>query len=150
MKNLFEAGRVEEFKRRIAQVRPDSPRQWGTMSPGQMLEHCSRGMETGLGITNPPRMFIGRVIGRMIKSRIMANDEPLRRNTPTAKLLVVNDERDVEKERARLCGLIERFVAGGPTVCSKHPHMFFGTMTPHEWAILMYKHLDHHLRQFGA
>jgi len=34
--------------------------------------------------------------------------------------------------------------------CVAHPHSFFGRMTPDEWAVLMYKHVDHHLRQFGA
>ena len=43
MKNLFETARVEEVKQRIAQMRPDSVRQWGTMNPAQALEHCSEG-----------------------------------------------------------------------------------------------------------
>jgi hypothetical protein len=49
-----------------------------------------------------------------------------------------------------LRGLIDRFVASGPAGCTNHPHSFFGRLTPEEWAILMYKHLDHHLRQFGV
>jgi len=49
-----------------------------------------------------------------------------------------------------LCALIDRFAVGGPQCCTKHPHTFFGQMTPEEWATLMYKHLDHHLRQFGV
>ena len=44
----------------------------------------------------------------------------------------------------------DRFVNGGPRVCTTHPHPFFGRLTPAEWAIQQYKHLDHHLRQFGA
>jgi len=150
MKNLFEAGRVEEVKQRIAKMRPDSERQWGKMKPAQALEHCSRGVETALGDTTPPRVLIGRLLGWIVKPRLMGNDEPLRRNSPTAKSLVVQDERDLETERARLVGLIDRFAAGGPAGCTKHPHAFFGPLTPDEWAILMYKHLDHHLRQFGV
>jgi hypothetical protein len=150
MKNLFEAARVEEVKQRIAQMRPDSERLWGTMKPAQALEHCSRGMETALGDKTPPRVFIGRIIGPMVKSKVMGNDEPLRRNSPTAKVLVVQDERDFATERTRLVGLIDRFAAAGPAGCTSHPHAFFGQLTPDEWAILMYKHLDHHLRQFGV
>jgi len=150
MKNLFEAGRVEEVKQRIAQIGPDSQRQWGKMSPAQALEHCSRGVEMALGDKTPPRVFIGRILGPIVKSRVMANDEPLRRNSPTMKELVVQDERDLGAERTRLCGLIDRFAAAGPARCTRHPHSFFGRLTPDEWAILMYKHLDHHLRQFGV
>jgi LPS sulfotransferase NodH len=49
-----------------------------------------------------------------------------------------------------LRGLIDRFAAAGPQGCTKNPHSFFGRLTPQEWATLMYKHLDHHLRQFGV
>jgi len=150
MKNLFEAGLVEEVKQRIAQLRPDSARQWVTMKPAQALEHCSRGIETALGVKTPPRVLVGRLLGWIVKPKVMGNDEPLRRNSPTAKELVVQDERDFGTERTRLCGLIDRFAAGGPAGCTTHPHAFFGRLTPDEWAILTYKHLDHHLRQFGV
>jgi Protein of unknown function (DUF1569) len=50
-------------------------------------------------------------------------------------------------EPERLCGLIDRFATAGPEGCAMHPHSLFGRLTPEEWA-LMYKHLDHHLRQF--
>ena len=55
------------------------------------------------------------------------------------------------QRNARDCAvLIDRFAAAGPKGCTTHPHSFFGPLTPDEWAILMYKHLDHHLRQFGV
>jgi transposase InsO family protein len=85
----------------------------------------------------------------MVKPMVFGNDEPMRRNSPTVKGLVVRDERDLGTERERLCGLIDRFTAAGPEGCTTHPHSFFGRLTPEEWAILMYKHLDHHFRQFG-
>jgi hypothetical protein len=150
MKNLFEAARAGEVKQRIAQLRPDSERLWGKMNPAQALEHCSRGMEMALGDKNPPRVMVGRILGWIVKPLALGNDEPMRRNSPTAKELVVQDERDLVTERARLCGLIDRFAAAGPKGCTRHPHAFFGRLTPDEWAILMYKHLDHHLRQFGV
>jgi Protein of unknown function (DUF1569) len=150
MKNMFESGRAQEMKQRIAQLKADSARQWGTMKPAQALEHCSRGVETALGDKKPPRVFVGRLLGWIVKPKLMGNDEPLRRNTPTARVLVVKDERDLETERARLVGLIDRLAAAGPAGCTTHPHAFFGPLTPDEWAILMYKHLDHHLRQFGV
>jgi hypothetical protein len=53
-------------------------------------------------------------------------------------------------ERQRLSGLIDRSAAAGPAGCTTHPHSFFGSLTPVEWAEFMYVHLDHHLRQFGV
>jgi Protein of unknown function (DUF1569) len=150
MKNLYEAARVEEVKQRLSQLRGDSARLWGKMNPAQAMAHCAVAMEWAVGDTVPPRMFVGRILGRIVKPLVLKDDQPMKKNSPTAKNLVVRDERDFGKERARLCGLIDRFAAAGPQGCTKHPHSFFGPLTPEEWAQLMYKHLDHHLRQFGV
>lgn len=150
MKNLFETERASEVKQRVAQLRPDSPRQWGKMNPAQALAHCSAAMQMATGESNPPRMFVGRIIGPLIKPMALKEEMPLRRNTPTSKDLLVREERDLETERQRLCTLIDRFASAGPNGCTRHPHTFFGRLTPDEWATLMYKHLDHHLRQFGV
>ena len=74
----------------------------------------------------------------------------MRRNSPTAPGLIVEGEADLESSRERLLAVLDRFVAGGEQRCTTHPHVFFGAMTPREWSTMMYKHLDHHLRQFGA
>ena len=150
MKNLFDAGVAEELKERISLLHPESERQWGKMSPAQAMEHCSRGVEASLGDFKPPRMMIGRILGGFIKSKALGNEEPMRRNSPTLPALIVLDDRDLSVERDRLCGLIDRFVSAGPAGCTNHPHAFFGRLTADEWAELMYKHLDHHLRQFGV
>jgi hypothetical protein len=150
MKNLFEAATAENVKERMAQLKPDSERRWGTMNAAQALAHCSAAMEWAVGMTFPPRMLLGRIIGRMVKPMLLGNDEPMRKNSSTVKSLVVQDERDLGMERERLRGLIDRFATTGPKGCTTHPHSFFGRLTPEEWATLMYKHLDHHLRQFGV
>ena len=130
MKNLFESARVEEVKERMAQLTPDSERLWGKMNPAQALAHCSAAMEMAMGEICPPRMLMGRIIGRVVKPIAFRSDEPMRRNSPTVKDLVVQDERDLGRERERLCGLIDRFAAAGPEGCTTHPHSFFGRLTP--------------------
>jgi hypothetical protein len=150
MKSLFEPATVEEVKQRMAQLRPDSERQWGKMKVAQMVAHCCGGMEWAVGDKTPPRMFVGRILGAIVKPMALRDEEPMRRNSPTSKDLVVQDDRNLEMERLRLRGLVERFALAGPKGCTKHPHSFFGRLTPEEWAVLMYKHLDHHLRQFGV
>jgi hypothetical protein len=150
MKNLFEMARVTEIKERVANLRPESQRQWGTMNAAQAVAHLTAGVELALGDRKPPRLLIGRVIGGIIKPKVFGDDAPMRRNSPTMKELVMLDEHDLDKERERLVIVIDRLVAAGPAGCTAHPHSFFGRLTPQEWAILMYKHLDHHLRQFGV
>ena len=150
MKDLFEPAAREEVKARLKGLRPDSERQWGTMSAPQAVEHCARSLEMALGERRPPRVLIGRVLGRAIKPLALGNDAPMRRNSPTVPEIEVKDTRELEVERARLLALIDRFGAAGAAGCTTHPHSFFGRLTPEEWSVLMYKHLDHHLRQFGA
>jgi hypothetical protein len=150
MKNLFEPAHATELTERIERLRADSRPLWGKMTAPQAMAHCSRAMEWAVGDTRPPRMLIGRLIGGMVKRMAVRDDAPMKRNAPTAPGLRVTDERELASERARLIRLIDRFHAAGPAGCTTHPHGFFGPMSPDEWAVLMYKHVDHHLRQFGA
>src|ERR1700693_6624995 len=129
MKNLFEASTVGEVKERMAQLRPDSERLWGKMNPAQTLAHCSAAMEMAVGERTPPRILIGRVLGRFAKKSMIVNEKPMPRNVGTDKSLVVSDERDFVVERQRLSEFIERFAAGGPGACQKNPNFFFGPLT---------------------
>ncbi len=150
MKNLFDAAVANHIKVRLGKLEPRSERLWGKMTAAQMMAHCSVSMQWAVGDVVPERgPFHVRLLGRLVKPMVFRNDGPLRKNSPTAKSLIVSDERDLAEERERLSGLIDKFAVGGAAGCTKNPHSFFGRMTPEEWAILMYKHLDHHLRQFG-
>jgi hypothetical protein len=151
MKNLFDATVASQVKTRLGKLEPQSERHWGKMTPSQMLAHCSVSMQWAVGDVVPEKLPLpARLLGRLVKPFALRNEDPLRKNSPTAKSLVVSDERDFGKERERLSILIDKFVAGGVAGCTKNPHSFFGQMTPEEWSILTYKHLDHHLRQFGV
>jgi hypothetical protein len=149
-KDLFAAGTLEEARVRLAQLRPESERLWGKMTAAQMLAHCAATMEMAVGQTFPQRRLVGRLFGPIVKKAILTDGRPFRRNAPSDKNLIIREERDFERERQRLRGLLERFQAGGPEGCTRHPHSFFGRLTPPEWAELMYIHLDHHLQQFGV
>lgn len=149
MKNLFEPSTVTEIKSRLERLRPDSQRHWGAMDASQMLAHCAGWMEMAAGLNNPPRVFAGRIFGKMAKKSVLG-EGTIRRNMPTEKSLVIRGKKDFAMERERLLDWVDRFSAGGPEQCTTHPHCFFGHMTPAEWALMGYKHLDHHLRQFGV
>jgi len=151
MKNLFDPTVANQVKTRLEKLTPQTERHWGKMTAPQMLAHCSLSMQWAVGEVIPEKGALPvRLMGRLVKPMVFRNEDPLRKNSPTAKSLIVADARDLKKERERLSGLIDRFAAGGATGCTTNPHSFFGRMTPEEWAILMYKHLDHHLRQFGV
>jgi hypothetical protein len=149
MKNLFQREAVDEVIARIDVLQPATQRQWGKMDVAQMLAHCSAALDMAAGRLNPPRGLIGRLIGPFVKL-IYTNEKPFSRNSPTDKNLLVSDQRDFcrEQEQLKLC--LMQFHDGGEAQCTRHPHPFFGTLTPQDWSRGMYKHIDHHQRQFGV
>ena len=84
MKHLHDPTRVTELTARIAQLRSDSPRQWGKMTPSQAVAHMAIGFEAALGDIEVPRLFIGRLIGGFVKRSALGNDAPIMKNAPTA------------------------------------------------------------------
>jgi len=150
MKNLYDPAYASEIRQRIGALRADATPLWGKMGVEQMVAHCSVGLESATGERVIERVLIGRLIGGFVKPLALGDDKPMKRNSPTAREFIITDARDLDTERVRLLALVDKFAAAGPAGCTTTPHAFFGPMTPDEWAILMYKHLDHHLRQFGA
>ena len=149
MKNLFEQETVDEVISRIDKLQSACQRQWGKMDVAQMMAHCCITMDIASGRLNLPRMFIGRLIAPFFKS-IYTNEKPFGKNGPTGKELVVADQRDFARERTQLKAKVRQFYEGGEDRCTRNPHPFFGSLTPQAWSRGMYKHIDHHLRQFGV
>ena len=149
MKNLFEQETVDEVISRLDKLQPKTQRQWGKMDVAQMMAHCSITMDIASGRLKLPRVIIGRLIAPFLKS-IYTNEKQFGKNSPTGKELVIAGPRDFTREREQLKVKVRQFYEGGEAQCTRHPHPFFGSLTPQAWSRGMYKHLDHHLRQFGA
>jgi len=153
MKNFFDPILVAETKQRVLRVRPESERQWGSMTAAQTLAHCSAGIQMAMGHVRAKRApFPFRLLGPLIKPLVFRDDKPLRRNSPSSPELFSADPTgcELERERAVLIEAIDSFAGQGAACCTGHPHPFFGRLKPEQWSILMYKHVDHHLRQFGV
>lgn len=149
MRNLFQPDALAEILQRINKLTPSSQRQWGKMDVAQMLAHCSSTLEVAIGKKNLPRLFIGRILAPFMKSNAY-NDKPIPKNSPTDKSFIIADPKDFEKEKSRLISLVKEFANGGEGKVTTHPHSFFGRLTPVQWSQSTYKHLDHHLTQFGV
>ncbi len=153
MKDFFQPILVEETKQRILRLRPESERQWGSMALAQTLAHCTAGIEMARGVIQAKRApFPATLLGSLIKPLVLGNDKPMRRNSPSSPELFSADPTkcEFERERSVLIAAIDSFASQGAACCTSYPHPFFGPLKPEQWAILMYKHVDHHLRQFGV
>ena len=149
MKSLFAATDRQALVRRLEGLQPDAPREWGTMSAAQMLCHCAIALETGTGDRPMKQKLIGKILMPLFKKKLLG-EQPFQKSSPTDPSFVVKHQCDFVAERVRLLALIERFVQRGAASAATQTHAFFGRLTGEQWGELMYKHIDHHLRQFGA
>ena len=114
------------------------------------MRHCALALEVAAGDVPKKQAFIGKVLAPFVKNKLVRGTEPLSKNSPTDPTFVVSDPRDLELEKAHLVAIVERFGGDGASAADGRMHSFFGRLKGDEWGVLMYKHLDHHLRQFGA
>jgi len=147
MKNIFEKEVKEEILNRLENLKVDSTRHWGKMTITQMLAHCTRSIKIANGETKLKRAWIGRIFSPFVKS-LYYNDKPFAKNVPLGIDPHVPDEKFFEEEKVKLKKIINDFSEGGESKCTPYPHPFFGYFTPEQWGKAVYKHLDHHLRQF--
>ncbi|MFT4537775.1 MAG: hypothetical protein ACI841_004567 [Planctomycetota bacterium] len=120
----------------------------GKMKVVQMLAHCQFPLLSSFGEFESKRTLIGRLFGGMAKRKLVDSDAPFNKNSPTDPRFLNKDATGFDEHRSKMVELVERFHGTGST--SEKVHPFFGKMSTLDWDRLMWKHLDHHLRQFGA
>lgn len=146
---LFDPICWADIERRVAALRPDQPRQWGKMTLAQALWHLAAGIDAATGARPIPQKFLGKLLGPFFRGALLG-PKPFSKNSPTAPEFVTEEACAFESERARLLAAIRTFVEQGPESAARHPHGFLGRLSGAEWGRIQWKHLDHHLRQFGG
>lgn len=149
MLSLFDPVHRSSLLERLGRLAAESPRQWGTMSPAQMCAHCSAALEVANAEAPRKQKLIGILLSWMVREKLLGA-APFPKNSPTDPTFIVTGARDFAAERARLVGEIELFAARGSEVAATKTHTFLGKLSGAEWGVMMGKHLDHHLRQFGV
>ena len=149
MKSLFDPAVFQQTVSRIDALQPSAPRQWGKMTPAQMLEHSARALDMACGKGPQKQVWLGKLISWMARKSYVG-EKPFSKNGPTGPEFIVRDEPDFEKTKTRLLNVMREFQSIGETGCDGNVHAFFGRLSGAEWGVTQYKHLDHHLRQFGA
>jgi hypothetical protein len=145
--SLFRPDDAAAVLQRVRRLRPDSRAQWGKMDAAQMLAHCQVPLRVALGDVKLKRGLVGVIFGGMAKRKLLG-PQPFGHDMPTGPEFRIAGARDFVRERDELEALVQRFAAAGPAGLTREPHPFFGPLTTPEWETLMWKHLDHHLRQF--
>jgi hypothetical protein len=149
MHSLFDAADRQSVLGRLSRLPPGAERQWGKMAAAQMMAHCSAALEVATGDRPRKQALIGKIFAPFVRSSLLG-EKPFGRSSPTDPAFIVTEDRDFETEKQRLTDIVNRFCERGPEKASVQVHSFLGGLNGEEWGVMMYKHLDHHLRQFGA
>lgn len=150
MKSVFKVADVAELKERINKLTPTTERKWGKMTVAQMLAHCNVTYELVYENKHPKPSAIAKFLLKAFVKNAVVSEKPYKQNGQTAPAFIVKDDKDFAAEKARLLGYIDRTLQLGETHFSGKESHSFGKLTVAEWNNMFYKHLDHHLKQFGV
>ncbi|RRO16451.1 DUF1569 domain-containing protein [Flavobacteriaceae bacterium 14752] len=150
MKSIFEEQPLREIIKRIDNLSVNNQSKWGKMNVTQMLNHCQKPVKLAFGEENvkKPNIFMRGVIKFMKPT--LYNDKPWKQGLPTAKEFVIRNTEDFEVEKSKLKALVERMHKSESFFSPSKEHPIFGNMKSWMWGQSAYKHLDHHLKQFGV
>jgi hypothetical protein len=151
IKNVFNQNDVSEIIERINNLSPESQAQWGKMSVAQMLAHCNISYEY---VFEPDKhkkagAFVKFMLKLFVKNKVV-NEVIYKQNSQTAPDFIIKDEKNFDNEKVRLIAFVTLTLEKGADYFDNYESHSFGKLNKNEWNNMFYKHLDHHLRQFGV
>jgi hypothetical protein len=150
MQNIFLPETVAQLTERLGVLRPETRPQWGKMNASQMLAHCNVAYEMAFENKHPRPNFLMRLIAQMFAKSTVCGDKPYTKGQQTAPAFIITDERDFEVEKNRLIAYLKKTEELGQEYFEGKESLSFGKLTSAQWNTMFFKHLNHHLTQFGV
>ena len=148
--NIFSEEVTDKVIQRIYKLTPSSTAHWGTMTVAQMLAHCSVTYEMVFDTKHTKPNFLVRLLLKSFVKNSVVNEVPYKKDSRTAPAFIVTSQKDFEIERSRLIDFIRKTQNLGASYFDGKASNSFGALKAVEWNNMFYKHLDHHLTQFGV
>ena len=150
IQNIYSTTVAEQFKERINKLSATTQHQWGKMDVSQMMAHCNVSYDMAFNENYKKSNPILRFILKNLAKKGLVNENPLTKNSSTATEMVIKTPKDFSEEKGKLISNVKNLVEKGENYFHLRDHPGFGVMTKQEWNNFYYKHLDHHLTQFGV
>lgn len=148
--NIFTKSVADQVVQRINQLSPDTKGKWGKMSVSQMLAHCNVTYEMIYTDMHPkPNAFVKIIMKLFIKSKVVS-ETPYKPDGPTAPQFIIKETKDFDAEKKRLVAYIMKTQELGEDSFEGKESHAFGVLNKAEWNNMLYKHINHHLNQFGV
>lgn len=150
MENIFEPAVTAKVLDRINALTPQTKPEWGKMNVSQMMAHCNVAYEMTFENKHPKPNFLMRWLIKLTAKDVVCGDKPYEKGQRTAPAFIISDQRDFEIEKSRLIGYIRKTQELGSDHFEGRESLSFGKLSSAEWNTMFYKHLNHHLTQFGV
>ena len=150
MLKSFEKHHIAEIVTRIEQLNPNSKAKWGKMNVSQMLEHCTIPYKQIFNQNEPKAPWLMRTFVKLFFKKSMINEVPYKINLPTAPNFIVLNTPEFHETKQKLIQLIVDTQNLGGDYFEGKVHPTLGKLSSNEWSNVLFKHIDHHLRQFGV
>lgn len=146
MKSIDNQTDYNELAGRINNLTDIHLRKWGKMTLQQMLVHYTTQLQ--IALSEIPGRLQGLWIMRTVLGKSIGLGKiPRPKGSATPREMNVEKNNfapaDIESEKRLLLHYLERV----RSTESLQLHPFFGVLSKQEWRRLMYKHIDHHLKQ---
>jgi hypothetical protein len=150
MKDIFNKSVSDEVVSRIEKLTPEAQPHWGKMDAAQMLAHCNVTYEMAFTDKHPKPRGLMKLVVRMFVKNAVVSEKPYPRNSRTAPQFLISDGRSFKLEKTRLIAYVNQCQQLGAAYFDGKGSRSFGPLNTREWNNMFYKHLDHHLTQFGV
>lgn len=147
--NIFEAETLQHMIQRLDTLKPDTQPQWGKMNAAQMLAHVNVGYGLTHGEIEVKYNPVMKLMFKLFLKKIVVGDKPYKKNSQTAPVFKIEDEKEFNAEKQKLIGYLNKTHQLGASHFEGKESPSFGKMTAAEWSNQFGKHLDHHFTQFG-
>lgn len=138
----------------LKNISPDTHAKWGKMNAQQMIEHVTAFFNISTEKITFDLITPEEHLPKF--KEFLLSDKPFRENTK-APASVLGEEplpirnKSYEEAMTKLIESVYFFeVYFKDTPQRKTLHPVFGSLNFEEWVLLHYKHITHHLRQFGV
>lgn len=148
--SIFDPLVVRQITARITSLTHQTQPEWGKMDVARMLAHLCVSYEMVFEDKHKAPGALLKVFLKLFVKSSVVGPKPYPKNLRTAPAFLITDKRVFETEQKRLLAFLNRTCELGEAHFDGHASMSFGALSADEWNTLFYKHLDHHLRQFGV
>lgn len=148
--NIFMPQVAQKVVQRINTLTPSTTPQWGKMNVSQMLAHCNVTYEMVYETKHPKPNFLVKMLLKSFVKKLVVGEAPYPKNSRTAPAFLMTTEKEFNAEKSRLIDHINKTQQLGEGHFNNKESLSFGPLTTGEWNNMFYKHLDHHLTQFGV